>query len=171
MNQGAVHEALNFAAAFDLPVVFMIENNRYSELTPTHTMVRDPQLHRRAAAYGLPGVSVDGNDPEAVRACVAEAAARARAGEGPTVIEAMTERLVGHYIGDAEAYREDGEVAAAREREPLVRTRAALEEAGMAPAEIEALEAAAQAEVDAAAEAALAAPPAEVGRVREHLCA
>lgn len=169
MNQGAVHESLNFAAAYDLGVIFVIENNRYSELTPTHTMVRDPDLHKRAAGYGIPGVRVDGNDPEAVRTAVAEAAERGRKGEGPTLIEAMTERLVGHYIGDSEAYRADGEVAAAKEREPLVVTRARLEEAGVDAAELDALYERVQADVDAAAEAALAAEPADTTIVREHL--
>jgi pyruvate dehydrogenase E1 component alpha subunit len=169
MNQGAVHESLNFAAAYDLGVIFVIENNRYSELTPTAMMVRDPELHRRAAAYGIPGVRVDGNDPEAMRAVVAEAAERGRAGEGPTLIEATTERLVGHYIGDSEAYREDGEVAAAREREPLVRARAALEESGVSGSDLDELEARVQADVDAAAETALAAEPADTTTVREHL--
>lgn len=169
MNQGSVHEALNFAAAYDLAVIFVVENNGYSELTPTKAMVRDDELWKRAAAYGIPGVRVDGNDPGAVREAVAEAAARARAGEGPTLVEAMTERLVGHYIGDGEAYRRDGEVAAAREREPLVVARAALLDGGMSADDLDALVAGVEAEVDAAADAALAAEPADTTTVREHL--
>ncbi|MDW5596242.1 thiamine pyrophosphate-dependent dehydrogenase E1 component subunit alpha [Conexibacter stalactiti] len=169
MNQGSVHEALNFAAAFDLGVIFVIENNRYSELTPTKDMVRDDELWKRAAAYGIPGVRVDGNDPLAVRDAVAEAAARARAGEGPTVVETMTERLVGHYIGDGEAYRQEGEVAAAREREPLVVARAALLDGGMSADSLEELVTSVEAEIDAAAAAALAAEPADTTTVREHL--
>ncbi|MGX6447982.1 thiamine pyrophosphate-dependent dehydrogenase E1 component subunit alpha [Patulibacter sp. S7RM1-6] len=169
MNQGSVHEAMNFASAFDLGVVFVIENNGYSELTPTRDMVRDDELHKRAAAYGMPGVRVDGNDPDAMRAAVADAAELARAGKGPSLIEAMTERLVGHYIGDAEAYRRDGEVAAAKEREPLVRTRAALLADGTSEDALDALDAEVQAEVDAAADAALAAPPADTTTVLEHV--
>jgi len=169
MNQGAVHEALNFAAAFDLGVIFVVENNGYSELTPTRTMVRDDELWKRAAAYAIPGVRVDGNDPGAVREAVLDAAARARAGEGPTLIEAMTERLVGHYIGDGEAYRAEGEVAAAKEREPLVVARARLLADGVSSDDLDALVAAVEAEVDAAAAAALAAEPADTTTVREHV--
>ena len=125
MNQGAVHEALNFAAVYDLPLVLVVENNLYSEMTPISAMVRVERLADRASAYGLPGVTIDGNDAAVVHKSVAAAVDRARSGGGPTIIEAMTERIVGHYSADAQQYRPEGEVEAARTREPLVRLRAA----------------------------------------------
>jgi len=169
LNQGALHEALNFAAVLELPVVYVCENNGYSELTPIRDMVRVPELWRRAAAYGMPGERVDGNDPVAVQAAVAAAASRARAGLGPSLIEAMTERLVGHYIGDAEQYRPPGEVDAAREREPIARAVRELTAAGVAAAELDAAQRRARAEIDQAAEQALGAPAADTSTVREHV--
>jgi TPP-dependent pyruvate/acetoin dehydrogenase alpha subunit len=123
LSQGAAHEALNFAAVFALPLVVVVENNRYSEMTPIAAMVRINPLARRADGYGIPSATVDGNDVDAVQAAVREAVERARQGEGPTLVEALTERLVGHYSGDLQQYRPSGEVAAASEREPLARLR------------------------------------------------
>jgi pyruvate dehydrogenase E1 component alpha subunit len=170
-NQGAFHEAMNFAAAFKLPVVFVCENNGYSELTPIAGMVGEPELWRRAAGYGMPGHRIDGNSVDEVRDAVAEAVHRARSGGGPSFLEAMTERLVGHYIGDAEQYRPAGEVDRAREREPIERLRRELIADGVPETECDAVLAAADDEVAAAAEAALAAPPASVEDVKEYLYA
>ncbi len=138
-NQGNVHEAWNFAAAYDLPLVTVIENNRYSEMTPIQAMVRVKQLADRAAAYGMPGVTVDGNDVDAVCSAVTEAVDRAREGGGPSIIEAMTERIVGHYTGDVQHYRPAGEIEDAKSREPLVRLRAEIEKTGQT-ASLEAIE-------------------------------
>ncbi|MEW9516126.1 thiamine pyrophosphate-dependent dehydrogenase E1 component subunit alpha [Streptomyces tubercidicus] len=171
LNQGAVHEALNMAAAFRLPVVFICENNKYSELTPVQAMVGDPELFKRAAAYGMPGRRLDGNDPSVVRAAAAEAIAAARAGEGPTLLEFMTERLVGHYIGDAEHYRPPNEVAEATAREPLVRLRAELAAAGVSKTNLDAAEARARTEIETAAEQGLAAPIADPSTARDHIYA
>lgn len=168
MNQGAVHEGMNMAAALRLPVLFVCENNGYSELTPIAAMVGEPELWRRAAAYGFTGHRVDGNDPAAVRPAVSDAAERARAGEGPALLELMTQRLVGHYIGDAEQYRPPGEIEAARRTEPIVRLGAAT---GLPVAELDDIRDQAYAEMDAAADAALAAPPADASTAREHLYA
>src|SRR5665811_1025232 len=110
MNQGGVSEAMNFAAAFDLPVVFVCENNGYSELTPIDLMVRNPDLSARAAALGIPTVRVNGNDPAEVAAAARLAVSSARRGTGPTFIEAKTKRIVGHYIGDIQHYRPKGEL-------------------------------------------------------------
>lgn len=123
MNQGAAHEALNFAAVFTLPLVVVLENNRYSEMTPIADMVRVARLADRLSGYGIPAVSMDGNDPWAVRAAATEAVERARSGGGPSLIETHTQRLVGHHSGDAQHYRPQGEVAAALEDEPIVRVR------------------------------------------------
>lgn len=125
LNQGAVHEALNFAAVYALPLVVVVENNVYSEMTPIAAMVRVEPLSARAAAYGIPAVTIDGNDADIVADAVGAAIERARRGEGPGLVEALTERLVGHYSGDLQHYRPAGEVAAAREREPLARLRGA----------------------------------------------
>ncbi len=122
-NQGAWHEGLNFAAVYDLPLVMIVENNIYSEMTPISDMVRVEQLAERAGAYGVPGQTVDGNDVDAVQSAVAEAVDRARGGDGPTLIEAMTERIVGHYTGDSQHYRPAGEVEEAKKHEPIARLR------------------------------------------------
>jgi pyruvate dehydrogenase E1 component alpha subunit len=169
MNQGAVHEAMNLAAAMSLPVVFVCENNTWSELTPIAEMVRDPRLHRRADAYGMPGERIDGNDPAGVRERLGAAFALARAGGGPTLVEALTARLVGHYIGDAEQYRRPGELDEARRREPAVGLAAGLRAAGAAEETIAGAESTARAEIEEAAAEALAAPLADPATAKEHL--
>jgi TPP-dependent pyruvate/acetoin dehydrogenase alpha subunit len=169
INQGSVSEAFNFAAAFRLPVVFVCENNGLSELTRIDQMVAEPQLHRRSIGFGFPGVRVDGNDPLAVREVVAQAVARARAGDGPTLVEAMTERLVGHYIGDLELYRRAGEVDDARTREPLVRSRARLLESGASQDQVDRAELLARTAIDEATEQARAQGLADATTVGEHL--
>ncbi|WP_212746369.1 MULTISPECIES: thiamine pyrophosphate-dependent dehydrogenase E1 component subunit alpha [unclassified Nonomuraea] len=171
MNQGAVHEAMNFAAALSLPVVFVCENNRYSELTPIADMVRTPRLAVRAAAYGMPGHRVDGNDAEAVRFHMRDALEVAREGGGPTLLECVTERLAGHYIGDAETYRQPGELERIRRREPIARLREGLLADGVPAADVDAVERRARAEIDSAAAAALDAPFADPATAREHLYA
>jgi TPP-dependent pyruvate/acetoin dehydrogenase alpha subunit len=169
MNQGAVHEAMNFASAFDLPVVFICENNKYSELTPIAEVVRSDQLYERAASYGMPGERVDGNDPSAVRLAVERAVGLARQGGGPSLLEAVTQRLVGHYNADAQQYRPRGELKEAMKVEPVVRLRAKIREGGMDGGSLDTLSEEVRAEVEAASGRALQAPPADVSRVREHL--
>jgi TPP-dependent pyruvate/acetoin dehydrogenase alpha subunit len=171
LNQGAMHEAMNFASAFALPVVFVCENNLYSELTPIADMVADPNLWHRAGAYAMPGVRVDGNEVEAVRTAAVVAVDRARSGGGPSLIEAMTERLVGHYIGDVEQYRPAGEVDRAREREPIVRLTEQLVALGVSAEVCAAANERALATITQARVAALAAPPADVSLVGAHLYA
>jgi TPP-dependent pyruvate/acetoin dehydrogenase alpha subunit len=169
MNQGAVHEAMNFASARGLPVLFLCENNYWSEMTPIVETVKDAELHKRARAYGMPGRRIDGNDLTEVREAMGEAATAARAGGGPQLIEAMTARIVGHYIGDVEHYRRPGELDAARESEPVVRVRKALLAAGTDLDTISALEAEVRAELEGAASRALEAKPADPTSAREHL--
>jgi TPP-dependent pyruvate/acetoin dehydrogenase alpha subunit len=103
-STGAWHESVNFAAVFDLPMVLVVENNGYAYSTPTARQCKVASLAERAAGYGIPGVQVDGNDCEAVHAVAVEAVARARAGEGPTLIEAMTFRIDGHAVHDGAPY-------------------------------------------------------------------
>jgi TPP-dependent pyruvate/acetoin dehydrogenase alpha subunit len=171
MNQGAVHEAMNMAGAFKLPVIFLLENNYYSELTPISTMVGDPELFRRANSYGFEGIRIDGNDPSAVMAAVSAARKRAFEGGGPTLIEAMTERLVGHYIGDVQQYRPAGEVDAARTREPLVVGKRRLLDIGFDEGELTDIEEQERSIIEVAAAAALAAPLADPSTVLEFVYA
>jgi len=120
-NQGMSHEAFNFAAVFSLPAVFVIENNLYGEFTPLGQHCRVERLADRAAAYGMPGVQVDGNDVEAVRLAVGEAADRARSGDGPSLVECLTYRWHGHMEGETTSYRSSDEVAEWRQRDPVER--------------------------------------------------
>jgi TPP-dependent pyruvate/acetoin dehydrogenase alpha subunit len=169
MNQGGVTEAMNLAAARSLPVVFVCENNKYSELTPIDAMVRNPDLAARAEALGIPAVHVDGNDPAEVAAAASVAVQAARQGTGPTFIEAATRRIVGHYVGDVQHYRPEGELERDTAREPIVRLKRVLVASGVPEQTIDAVERRVRAEIDAAVEQALAAPPADVTRVEEHI--
>ena len=120
INQGVFGEALNLAAIWNAPVIFFCENNLYSEMTPIRAMVKTEQLTDRAAGFGIPATRVDGYDVLAVYETTRAAVERARGGGGPTFIEAMTYRLVGHMIGDSEPYRTREEVAQWRARDPLL---------------------------------------------------
>ncbi|VCU71762.1 Acetoin:2,6-dichlorophenolindophenol oxidoreductase subunit alpha [Pigmentiphaga humi] len=171
MNQGGIHEAMNFAAYLNLPVLFICENNTYAELTPLAETVRDPMLYKRAQSYGIPGERIDGNDAQAVADCVARHAEAARQGKGPALIEMTTQRLVGHYYGDMQGYRPKGELAQAKLDEPIARLRKELAGRGIEPARLDAIETAARREIDEAAEQALAAPPAATHDILEHLYA
>lgn len=157
-NQAAFHEALNLAAIWKLPVVFLCENNLYSEMTPIAAMVNVERLADRAAAYGMPGVEIDGMDTLAVAASVRSAAERARSGAGPSLVEALTYRFCGHMPGDNEVYRTRDEVQRWRERDPIRLFRAEIARAGVADSDLAACEAAVAAALDAAESAALDAP-------------
>src|SRR3954451_2823797 len=126
MNQGSVHESLVFAAARDLPLVLVCENNGSAEMTPAPAMVRNENLAERASAYGIESRIVDGCDPSAVAEAVADAATPARAGAGPVLLECKTIRLSGHYNRDLEHYRSKADQDAARAADPLVALREAL---------------------------------------------
>jgi 2-oxoisovalerate dehydrogenase E1 component len=159
-SQGATHEALVFAAYRKLPMIVICENNGWSEMTPIGTIVPVADLSARVAGLGMAGVSVDGNDPVAVREAVAEAAARARAGEGPTFIEARCHRLWAHYNGDAEHYRPKADRDAAAAADPVLSLRRRLADEGVSDGELAALEQQVAGVVDGAAqEASSAAPP------------
>lgn len=120
-NQGCVHECMNLAAIWQLPVIFFCENNGYAMSSPAASMLRLPDIAARAAGYGMPGEVLDGNDVLAVRAAVARAAARARSGEGPTLLEAKTYRQLGHSRGDQRVYRTREEEAEWAARDPITR--------------------------------------------------
>jgi TPP-dependent pyruvate/acetoin dehydrogenase alpha subunit len=135
VNQGAFHEAVNLAAIWDLPVLFLCENNRYAEFTDSSTMARVAGVTERAAAYGIRALAVDGNDSQAVHAAAVEAVAACRAGEGPVLIEALTYRWHGHYEGDGQPYKPADEAERWRARDPLVLAEAELVAGGLATEE------------------------------------
>jgi len=118
-NRGPVHEAMNMAAIWKLPVLFVCENNQYASTTPMHYACSAGDLCNRAAAYDMPGEKIDGNDVLAVREATVSAVARARAGEGPTFLENVTYRLKGHYEGDPQKYRTVEEIEIRRQKDPI----------------------------------------------------
>ena len=158
-NIGAFHEALNMAAVWQAPVVYVCENNQYMEYTPIRavTAVEHPAADR-AAAYGLDSIIVDGNDVDEVFAVAKSAIERARAGDGPSLVEAVTYRHGGHSRADPGTYRPDDEVAAWKARDPLPTYRARLEAAGVPVGELDAIDAETRDAVAAAEAEARAAP-------------
>ncbi|UMB69684.1 alpha-ketoacid dehydrogenase subunit alpha/beta [Mycobacterium paraterrae] len=159
---GYVHEAMNMAALWKLPVVFFCQNNAWAESTSFERYTRTARLSDRAAGYGMPGVTVDGTDPLAVFDRVSEAVQRARSGEGPTFVEAVAYRLQGHYFGDAMAYADQDELKAKRADPPFERYRNQLIADGVATeSQLDSIDAELAASVDDAFVSARdAAPPA-----------
>ncbi|MBY4039202.1 thiamine pyrophosphate-dependent dehydrogenase E1 component subunit alpha [Rhodococcus fascians] len=155
-NTGSFHEGVNLAAVWKLPVIFVCQNNLYAELTPIADTMNIDEVWKRALAFDIPGVRVDGNDPEAMYSATIDAAARARAGDGPTLIEAVTFRFNGHYAGDTMKYMPKEELAAAKLRDPMVTYRRKLVETGhFTEADIDEIDAAAKAEVAVAVKAVI----------------
>ncbi|CAM2794123.1 thiamine pyrophosphate-dependent enzyme [Mycobacterium simiae] len=152
---GYVHEAMNMAALWALPVVFFCQNNAWAECTPVAGYTRSTRLSDRAAGYAMPGVTVDGTDPQAVYRAVTEAAERARSGAGPSFVEAVAYRLQGHYFGDQMPYADPDELAAKRADPPFARYRRRLTDAGLADqADLDRIDADLIAEIDTAFTAA-----------------
>jgi len=152
-NRGTFHEALNLASVWDLPVVFVCENNKFGMSVSQERHMKIKKISDRAAAYGIPGVTVDGNDPVAVREATAKAVARARSGEGPTLIECLTWRHYGHFIGDPGLYKdpEEQKLWLSDERDPIPRFRTRLLTEGIATqAEIDEIEADVARQIDEA---------------------
>ena len=126
-NRGTFHEAANMAAAFKLPVLFVCENNFYASTTPSSHTLAGGSVAERAKGYGMPGVAVDGNDLLAVRQAVEEAVARARKGEGPSIVENQTYRYRGHFEGDPQKYRTSDEIESHKgKKDPIARFKAHL---------------------------------------------
>ena len=137
-NQGDVHEGLNFAAIHKLPFIFVVENNGYAISVPLARQVAGSSVADRAAGYGIPGVVVDGNDVLACYVAARDAVERARAGEGPTLIEAMVHRLTAHSSDDQQTkYRSEEELAAERAKDCVPGFRARLRDAGVLTDEVE----------------------------------
>ena len=171
-NIGAFHEALNLAAVWSLPVLFVCENNLYMEYTPiaSITAVRHPAADR-AASYGLKSEVIDGNDVVAVAAAVGQAAARARAGGGPALLEAVTYRHFGHSRTDPARYRPADEVEQWLKRDPLVVARSRLADLGVAGTAADAADERARQQVAEAVEQARQAPAADPGQALTDLWA
>ena len=158
-NTGAFHEGLNLAAVWDLPVVFLCENNRYAETTPVSRTMKISDISDRAMAYGLSGATVDGNDVVAVHREARTAVHRARVGEGPSLIEAKTYRVRGHYEGEPANYRSDAEIEEWKARDPIDRLRARLvEEQGCSDDTFEAIELRIRHQIEQAVDFALDSP-------------
>ncbi|MCG0238905.1 MAG: thiamine pyrophosphate-dependent dehydrogenase E1 component subunit alpha [Firmicutes bacterium] len=170
-NQGDFHEGLNFAGVHKLPCVFHVQNNEYAISVPLRKQLACENVADRAPGYGMPGVVVDGSDVLAVYAAFREAVDRARRGEGPTLIESKCVRLTPHSSDDDDrTYRPREEIERARQRDPLVRTRAYLYEVGLLDEEREqALEAEIRREIDAAQEYAEAQPYEPVETAMRHV--
>jgi len=158
INRGPFLEGLNWAALYRLPVLFVCEDNGVAAFTRAESVTAGPGVTARAEALGVPAMSVDGNDALAVDSAAAGLVAEVRAGGGPRLLHATTYRLMGHTSTDPAAWREAGEVEAARAEEPLLRLRARLLEQGIAARALDAIEGDARAEMSAASAAALAAP-------------
>jgi pyruvate dehydrogenase E1 component alpha subunit len=159
-NIGAFHESLNLAAVWKLPVLFVCENNLYMEYTPIADVTAVPRpAADRAPAYGIPGEVVDGNDVVAVEEAVGRLARRARAGDGPAVLEAETYRHFGHSRTDPAAYRPAEEVERWLKHDPLDLARGRLAELGVGEETVAEADERARAVVERAVEAAKAAPP------------
>lgn len=134
-NTGAFHEAMNLASTWQLPIVFVCENNQYAESTPTVETMHIARIAERALAYAMPGCTIDGNDPDVVYQTISEAAEKARAGGGPTLVECVTFRLKGHYVGDTHRYMPPGVLEAAEANDPIPRYRKRLITAGISSEE------------------------------------
>jgi len=150
-SQGVVHESLNLAAVWKLPIIFLCENNQYALSTSSRRTIAGESIAGRAAGYGIPGVRVDGNDVLAVHATVRTAVARARAGEGPTLVEALTYRWGGHSMrANLPDYRTKDEERAWMDKDPIARLKGELERAGATLMRIKELEESVEVEMDRA---------------------
>jgi pyruvate dehydrogenase E1 component alpha subunit len=137
-NEGAFHEALNLAAVWELPVIFVCENNKYGMSNSTEKSMKIENISERGAAYGIPGVTVDGNDVDEVYEAAKGAVDRARAGQGPTLIECLTYRHKGHSKSDKNLYRTKEEIEQWKTKDPIGRFETKLVDAGtMTQAEVD----------------------------------
>lgn len=173
VNNGAFHEGLNFASIWKLPTLFVCENNQYATEVPFQYSAGNPSVANRGAAYGMPGIAVDGNDVAMVWRVAGEAIRRARSGEGPTLIECQTYRTRAHAEGMGDfTYRTREEVEQWKERDPLKLWRDWLvNEAGVSQADLDQMETAMNAEVEDAVRFAEASPWPEAATASEHIYA
>jgi TPP-dependent pyruvate/acetoin dehydrogenase alpha subunit len=168
VHTGAFHEGISLAVAWQVPVLFACENNQFAEFTASTGSWGGPGLVERAQSYGLPAISVDGNDPMAVEDAVGPVIEAMRGGSGPAFAELRTYRMSGHYEGDATPYRDETEVELWRKRDPLTLVREAL--VGLQRADgLDAIDREVEAEIDAAVADALAAPYPDPSTVMEYV--
>lgn len=171
-NQGVLHETMNLASIWKLPVIFVCENNGWAESTPGTYAHSVADIAVRAAGYDMPGTVVDAADPAAVWSAAGEAVARARSGDGPSFIEAKVPRITGHYLGDPEGYRSPTDKAGAAQRDSLARFRDQLISSGVVGEDdVTELEAAVRAELDEGVAYAKASPLPNPGSVTEFVYA
>ena len=167
-NEGAFHESLNMAAIWNLPIIFLCENNQYAMSMAFEKAFKVEQISDRAAAYGMPGVTIDGNDVIAIYEAVQAAAKRARAGNGPTLIEAVTYRWRGHSKSDRQLYRTREEVKSWMEKDPIQRFKKLL---NVSEEEFKKIEAQAKEDIRKAVEFAEASPEPDVASILEGIYA
>ena len=156
---GPFHESLNIASLWQLPVIFICENNGYAEFTPLSAHTKIERLAQHAKTYGIPASTVDGNDLFAVRDAMTKAIAICRAGKGPVFVECLTHRMRGHYEGDPAKYRELSQLAEWKKKDPIARVaRALTSKKALTAKELAAIESEARARVEKAAEFSLSSP-------------
>jgi pyruvate dehydrogenase E1 component alpha subunit len=170
-NQGGVLESLNLASVWKLPVVFVFEDNGYAETTASSWSVAGGPIVNRAAAFGMPGVQVDGFDFFAVHEAAGEAIERARAGGGPTLLHVRTGRFFGHHEGDTQTYRAPNEVEELRQRHDCLSSfRERVSSAALLfPTQLDAVDATVAAEIESAVVAAMAAPPPDPASLHDNV--
>ncbi len=171
VSNGAFHEGINLAGVWNLPLIVVCENNMYATETPFTAATKNTHVANRGPAYGVPGVEVDGEDVLAVYEKAGEAIARARRGEGATLLECLTYRWFGHHVGDAgTGYRPKDEIAAWKARDPVAKLRAQVLEAKLAEAhEFDAIDAEVRKLIDEAADFALSSPQPDAKTVLDHV--
>lgn len=171
-NQGVFFEVMNTASIWDLPVVYVCENNQYGEYTATDSVTAGDTIADRAKPFGIPSSTIDGNDVVIVHETAAAAVARAREGKGPTLIECMTYRHRGHHVGDpGDGYRSEEERQAWQDKDPITTFRARLVDEGIDAEDLDGIDAAVQEEVADAVESAAGAPYPEVEEATQHVFA
>lgn len=170
-NTGSFHEGVNLAATWNLPVVFLCQNNLYAEMTPIEDTMAIEHVADRAKGVGMVGVTVDGNDPVATVHALTEAVERARSGGGPTLLEAVTFRFEGHYAGDSGKYIPAEQLARQRELDPMVTFPRYLLEHGFTQTELDDIRSASAAEVEEALQTVLAAPIPDIDEIRSDVYA
>ena len=171
-NQGIFFEVMNNAAIWDLPVVYVCENNQYGEYTATDTVTAGDTIADRGKPFGIPSSTIDGNDVIIVHEAAASAVARAREGKGPTLIECMTYRHRGHHVGDpGDAYRSEEERQAWLEKDPITLFHARLVGEGVDAVTLDEIDAAVQEEVADAVESAVGAPYPDAEEASHHVFA
>jgi pyruvate dehydrogenase E1 component alpha subunit len=171
-NQGTFHEALNLASVWKLPVIFVCENNGFGISVPSCQSTSVVDIGVRGAGYDMPGLTIDGNDPEAIYAAFSAALKRAKAGDGPTLIECKTYRWYGHWIGDPEITRDKETTKAWKEKCPIALLKNQMIQAGRLTEEaFRILEKSAQSEADEAAEFSLNSPEPDPSTVMDDVFA